>query len=564
MKWNLSCPDWQDRIRTGKSLIPTLPLFQTEADLAVKFYDNLHLPDVVGFPTMREASGDWFRDIVRTLFGARDPSTNTRYVEEIFALVAKKNSKTTNGAALMLTAMLMNTRPRAEFLFVAPTQAISDLAYSQATGMIEADAELRKRFQVREHIKEIKDRFNGAKLRIKTFDLDILTGPRPAGVLLDELHLLGKNSHASKVLRQLRGGRQSIPEGFLVILTTQSDEPPSGVFREELMNARAVRDGRAAGIVLPILYEFPAEFTGQMRPGQTPVWYDPKLWPMVMPNLGRSLRLESLIQDFETEKLKGDAAIRVWASQHLNIEIGVSLQSDRWAGTDYWEGAVGETLSFDAILERCEIAVVGIDGGGLDDLLGIAVLGREKQTRRWLHWGHAWAHTSVFERRKDIAAKLHDFEADGDLTVVDRIGDDVQAVADIVEQLENVGLLPAKIAIGVDQVGISEIVDELCVRGIAPERVGGVPQGWKLTNAIKTTERKLAGHSLVHGGSRLMAWTVGNAKVEARGNAVIITKQNAGSAKIDPLMALFNAVVAMGQNPEASESIYESRGLLLV
>jgi len=94
--------------------------------------------------------------------------------------------------------------------------------------------------------------------------------------------------------------------------------------------------------------------------------------------------------------------------------------------------------------------------------------------------------------------------------------------------------------------------------------VSGVPQGWKLTNAIKTTERKLAGHSLVHGGSRLMAWTVGNAKVEARGNAVIITKQNAGSAKIDPLMALFNAVVAMGQNPEASESIYESRGLLLV
>ena len=564
MKWDLSCPDWQDRIRTGKSLIPTLPLFETEAELAVKFYDNLHLPDVIGLPTMREASGDWFRDIVRTLFGARDPKTNTRYVEEIFALVAKKNSKTTNGAALMLTAVLMNTRPRAEFLFVAPTQAISDLAYSQATGMIEADVELRKRFQIREHIKEIKDRLNGAKLRIKTFDLDIRTGPRPAGVLLDELHLLGKNSHASKVLRQLRGGRQSIPEGFLVILTTQSDEPPAGVFREELMNARAVRDGRAAGVMLPILYEFPPEFTGQVRQGQTPVWYDPKLWPMVMPNLGRSLRLESLIQDFETEKLKGEGAIRVWASQHLNIEIGISLQSDRWAGTEYWEDAAQKALSLVAIMERCEIAVVGIDGGGLDDLLGIAVLGREKQTRRWLHWGHAWAHQSVLERRKDIAAKLRDFEQDGDLTIVERIGDDVMAVADIVEQLEVVGLLPSKIAIGVDQVGISEIVDELCIRGIAPERVGGVPQGWKLTNAIKTTERKLAGHALVHCGSRLMAWTVGNAKVEARGNAVIITKQNAGSAKIDPLMALFNAVVAMGQNPEASESIYESRGLILV
>jgi len=189
-------------------------------------------------------------------------------------------------------------------------------------------------------------------------------------------------------------------------------------------------------------------------------------------------------------------------------------------------------------------------------LLGIAILGRETETRRWLHWGHAWAHTSVLERRKDIASKLRGFEADGDLTVVSRVGEDVQAVADIVEQLDAAGLLPRNIAVGVDQAGISEIVDELGVRGIPAERIGGVPQGWKLNNAIKTTERKLAGGSLVHCGSRLMAWTVGNAKVEARGNALTITKQIAGSAKIDSLMALFDAVVAMGQNPEGGGRSY--------
>jgi phage terminase large subunit-like protein len=215
-------------------------------------------------------------------------------------------------------------------------------------------------------------------------------------------------------------------------------------------------------------------------------------------------------------------------------------------------------------MERSEIVVVGIDGGGLDDLLGLAVLGREKVTRNWLHWGHAWAHESVLERRKDIAATLRDFEADGDLTVVRRVGDDVQEAADIVERLEDTRLLPEKIAVGVDQAGISEIVDELSQRGIVPERIGGVPQGWKLNNAIKTTERKLAGGALKHGGSRLMAWTVGNAKAEARGNAITITKQAAGSAKIDPLMALFDAVVAMGLNPEARGSYLETADLLVI
>jgi len=145
-----------------------------------------------------------------------------------------------------------------------------------------------------------------------------------------------------------------------------------------------------------------------------------------------------------------------------------------------------------------------------------------------------------------------------------QVGDDVQEVADIVGRLESEGLLPAGIAVGVDQAGISEIVDELSCRGIAPERIGGVPQGWKLNNAIKTTERKLAGGTLKHGGSRLMAFSVGNAKAEARGNATTITKKVAGSAKIDPLMALFDAVVAMGLNPEQVPSMYEERGLLIL
>jgi phage terminase large subunit-like protein len=169
-------------------------------------------------------------------------------------------------------------------------------------------------------------------------------------------------------------------------------------------------------------------------------------------------------------------------------------------------------------------------------------------------WSKAWAHKVVLERRKDIVSKLKDLEKEGSLTFVENeSSDDVKEVVDIVEKIENLGLLPEKKAIGVDPSGTVDIVDELERRGfsIESERVVGIKQGWTLNNVIVATERKLAAGELRHQGLELMTWAVGNAKVEMHGNAKSITKAQAGSAKIDPLMAGFMAAQCMSWNPQA-------------
>lgn len=554
--WDLSCPDWEKRLLSGHSLVPDgLPINRAEGDKAVAVFNNLRLADVPGTPTMAEAGGDWFKDIVRALFGSVDPVTKSRMIRELFLLVPKKNSKTTNGALLMLTALLLNRRPRAPFLMTAPVQKTADEAFSAVAGAIELDPVLKAKLHVRDHLKTIVHRESKAKLEIVTFDAKVATGKKVVGLLLDELHVLGKVSRADKALLQLRGGMQPFPEAFLAIITTQSDEAPAGVFRDELLKARAIRDGTRPGAMLPVLYEFSESFQKDSRK----LWRDPANWPLVTPNIGRSLEINRLLEECEAEEAKGEGQLRTWASQHLNIEIGLGLHSDRWAGADFWEQRADRHLTLDSLLTRCDVVCIGIDGGGLDDLLGLAVIGREKETRRWLCWSHAWAHKIVLDRRKDIAPRLLGFASDGDLTIVEEPGQDVTDVADIVCRIRDLGLLPEKDAIGVDQHGIGAIVDELTdsERGITLEQIVGVPQGWKLNGAIKTVERKLAGREMVVCKSEMMNWCVSNAKVVPQGNAISITKAASGNAKIDPLMGVFDAALPMMMNPTAGKKKFQ-------
>lgn len=450
---------------------------------------------------------------------------------------------TTNGALLMLTALLLNERPRAPYLLTAPLQKTADEAFACAAGAIALDPVLDKRFHVKDYKKLIVDRQTQAKLEITTFDPDMVTGKKVCGLLVDEPHVLGKMAKAAKAMLQLRGGMQPFPEAFLVEITTQSDEQPAGVFREDLIRAREVRDGKRKSPVLPVLYEFPEE----MQADPAKPWRDPKVWHMVTPNSGRSLSIDRLHEAFVEEEAKGDEALRLWASQHLNIEIGLAMAAAGWVGAKFWEACGDRKVTLDYLLEHSEVLTFGVDGGGLDDLLGASALGREVGTGRWLHWGHAWAHPSVLDRRKDIASRLLDFEKDGDLTIVKNVGDDVVQVADYVERCDQSGLLDM---IGVDPIGIGAIVEEIVGRKIDHDRCIGVPQGYALMGSIQTVERKLAAKQLVHGGRPLMAWSVGNAKPEPRGNAVMITKQVAGSAKIDPLISLFNAAALMARNPK--------------
>lgn len=564
--WRTALPDWRERIMAGLPLVPDLPLFDASAQRALRVFRRLRIPDVIGTPTMAEACGDWYLAIVAALFGSYDPVTRRRMLQEAFLLIPKKNSKSSNGGALMLTAVIVNERPEAEFNLIAPTMEIANIAFKQAKGTIKLDPELDKIFQIRDHIKTIEHRLSGAKLMIKAADTDVITGSKSVGTMIDETHVFAKRANAADVFVEIRGALAARPDGFLMQTTTQSKDPPHGVFKAELDMARMVRDGEIDLPMLPVLYEYPDDVL--KRDG----WKDPALWHVVNPNLNRSVDQDFLRRELLKAEQQGKDQMILVASQHFNVEIGQRMKNDGWAGAAYWQSAqYGEPLTLDDLIQLCEVIVAGVDGGGLDDLLGVAFAGRHAVTKEWLFVFRAWAQPSVTEQRKDIVANLKDFEKEGTLVFCEEDDPtrDIREVADMMEKVWKAGLFPKKAAIGLDPVGVAAITDEIAGRGIGGDEqhfMAAVPQGYKLSGQIKGFERKLMDGTAWHDGTALMTWCVANARVELRGNATLITKQVSGSAKIDPLMAGFNAFALMALNPDRSQkpSVYETRGALVM
>lgn len=552
LDWTTACPDWEKRIVAGRSLIPFKPLFPAQAEAALEVFKSLRVVDVAGSPTFGECGEPWIFDFVAAVFGSYDADAGNRLIREYFLTVSKKNSKSTIAAGIMLTALILNWRRSNELLILAPTIEAAQNSFKPAADMVRADPDLNASedgfLHVQDHLRTITHLKTRATLKVVAADAATVVGKKAAFILIDELWEFGKQAKADAMLREATGGLVSRPEGFVISITTQADAAPAGVFKAKLDYARQVRDGLVKDRkFLPIIYEFPK---GMVK---AEAYLDPANFYVTNPNIGRSVNAEWLEDELRKEMEKGPETRNVFLAKHLNVEIGINLLANRWPGADFWPRGEDATITLGSLLERCEVVVPGIDGGGLDDLFGLTIIGRCRETKDWLSWSHAWCHSGVLVRRKSIASKLLDFKTAGELTIVEDELDDISAIVEIIGDIKSRGLLAC---VAVDPAGLGEFADALAEIGITSENglLKGAPQGYAMMNAIKTTERKLANRTLKHAKSSLMDWCVANLKIEPTATAIRATKQNAGDAKIDPVMALFDAATAMSMNPVAARS----------
>ena len=315
--YTTACPDWETRIRKKQSLVPCPAIYPVSADYALRVFKELVLTDVAGFPRIGDITRQWVFDFVGAIFGAYNGDTGERLIQEFFLLISKKNAKSTMSAGIMLTALILNWRYEAEFFIIAPTVEVANNSFKPAQAMIKADPELSALFKISEHTRTITHRVTNATLKILAADSDTVSGIKGTGVLIEEVWLFGKRPRAADLFVEAKGGLASRPEGFVIYLSTHSDEAPSGVFADLLKRARDVRDGKVENKrFLPVLYEFPQDMLDN---GEHLL---PENFYITNPNLGASVSEAFLLGEYETAKQDGEIAVRRFMAKHLNVPIG--------------------------------------------------------------------------------------------------------------------------------------------------------------------------------------------------------------------------------------------------
>jgi phage terminase large subunit-like protein len=311
----------------------------------------------------------------------------------------KKNIKSTLAAGIMVTALMRNWRESGEFYILAPTKEIADNSFFPARDMVHADPELRAILHVPapdDHASQHAGLPQGGRGGQR--DGRRQEDDRP---FLDELWLFGKRAGAEAMIREAKGGLASRPEGFVISCIDQAGRPArrrlcAAARRFPRMRDGKVKDPRSLGV----LYEFPE------APSRSGDYKKRENFYITNPNLGASVDEQYLVDQLAGGARRPRRAWSAFFAKHLNVEPGMALRSDGWAGAVIWARGHRTGLTLDEILARCEVVTVGIDGGGLDDLLGVAVIGREKGTNRWLGWAHGLISTIGVHRRKANARNI--------------------------------------------------------------------------------------------------------------------------------------------------------------
>lgn len=523
-----------------------MPFNQEKALRAIKFIELLK-------HTKGEFRGhnfkllDWQHKIISDVYGTMTDS-NLRQYQYVYIEIPKKNGKSELVAATGLYHTFADGEMKGEIYGCAADRAQAGLAFDVAVDMVDQNPFLKKRCKYTASKKELKDLISGSIYKVLSAESYTKHGLNASCIIFDELHCQ-PNRDLWDVMFFGAGDARKQP--ILYVITTAGDDPDKHSIGYEIHDkAKKIINGEIIDNRWHCtIYGIDENYEGDI--------YDEELWYKVNPSLGHTIDIDKVRQAaIGARSNQAEEKLFRW----LRLNQWVSTKKIGWLDLTLWDSTVGNWSLAELIGKKC---YAGLDLASTTDLTGLALLFPPQEgIPDWRFIIEAWIPDANMKER---IARDH---VPYDRWVKEKVlhatsgntcdYDFVRARIEMLAQQYDIEYLCT------DPWNSRMLTQQLEKTGMqvieVPQTISGMSPG------MKEIERLLKSGVMTHEKNPLARWCFGNVVIATDGNMNIKPMKNKSRDRIDPIVALINAmnVAIRFENMTPVCPYNENRGILML
>ena len=457
---------------------------------------------------------DWQALIIYIAFGWKR-ADKTRRFTYIYTEIAKKNGKTTFAAAIAAYLLFFDGESEAEVYCAATVEKQARICFDKTKQMIQKSPALASRSMVLRTNINIES--TGSKMEPIGRDSDSIEGANPSGSIVDEYHIWKNN----EVLDNLRSGAVNRKQPFFFIITTAGKDRTLPCYSYRLLCIDILRGVKQQDDIMPFIFTLDDDDD----------WKDESIWHKSNPNLGISVRVDSMQREFKAA-LNDPRQEANFKTKNLNLWVDAPetwIKDERVRLCDY-----GTTES--QLLTK--VCYAGLDIASHVDICALALFFPDIEGRPAVKF-HFWIpEAKVLEKEDRVDYRT--WASQGLITITPGDVIDIDQLTNEIEfevrkyQCEGFSFDPAKAFHGVIQnlqkLGMEDILDEYS-QGIR-----------SMSEPTKLIERMVTSAQIDLLGNPVIRWMFSNVQIISDQNENIKADKRKSREKIDGIVAFANAV----------------------
>ena len=478
---------------------------------------------------------DWQCFIFANIYGFISRRTNQRRFRSVHIEVARGNGKSAKASIVGLYHLALENPKGNEVYSAAQGRDQARIIMDSARAMAKANKGFLKATGAEVLAHQIVHDSSNSFFRALSSDSNTLDGLQPACALIDELH-----AHKNRGVYDVIDSAMSKRNDSLLFSITTAGFNTTGIGYSQSVYAKKVSIGEVVDNNF-----FAAVFT--IDKDDDP--FDPEVWPKANPNWGISV--DPFNFEAKANKAKNNPEdLNNFIVKHLNVWTNAM---NPFFSVDRWNLCKDDTLRMEDFAgEKCW---VGLDLASKVDLTSISYIFK-KDKKYYLFVDNFIPEAAKRDsKNKDAYIK---WSSKGELIVTPGEAINYPKLQEhVLEKAKKYSIQ----GIHFDPWNASELAQRLSVEGL--EMIEFRMNTGNLSEPMKRLDAVIRECDLVHSGSSLMEWSLGNVVAKHDANDNVFPRKDNEQLKIDPIVASIMALAGWMQDEE-KESIYESRGIVIL